>query len=73
VHVEIINKTGARLNIRDILYKPKWRFALGVLPQTLPHLTPPLHSTPCGRAQLHRLSTVDAHTDVLKPIHGKII
>jgi len=24
-------------------------------------------------AQLHRLSTVDAHTDVLKPIHGKII
>jgi len=28
---------------------------------------------PCGRAQLYRLSTVDAHTDVLKPIHGKII
>jgi len=25
------------------------------------------------RAQLFRLSTVDAHTDVLKPIHGKII
>jgi len=24
-------------------------------------------------AQLYRLSTVDAHTDVLKPIHGKII
>jgi len=24
-------------------------------------------------AQLHQLSTVDAHTDVLKPIHGKII
>jgi len=24
-------------------------------------------------AQLHRLSTVNAHTDVLKPIHGKII
>jgi len=29
--------------------------------------------TPCGRAQLHRLSTVDGHTDVMKPIHGKII
>jgi len=24
-------------------------------------------------AQLYRLSTVDAHTDVLKPIHGKIV
>jgi len=24
-------------------------------------------------AQLYRLSTVDAHTDVLQPIHGKII
>jgi len=24
-------------------------------------------------AQLYRLSTVDAHTDVLKPIYGKII
>jgi len=24
-------------------------------------------------AQLYRLSTVDAHTDVLKAIHGKII
>jgi len=24
-------------------------------------------------AQLYRLSTVDAHTDVLKPIHGEII
>jgi len=24
-------------------------------------------------AQLYRLSTLDAHTDVLKPIHGKII
>jgi len=24
-------------------------------------------------AQLYRLYTVDAHTDVLKPIHGKII
>jgi len=24
-------------------------------------------------AQLYRLSTVDEHTDVLKPIHGKII
>jgi len=24
-------------------------------------------------AHLYRLSTVDAHTDVLKPIHGKII
>jgi len=24
-------------------------------------------------AQLHRLFTVNAHTDVLKPIHGRII
>jgi len=31
------------------------------------------HSPHVVGAQLYRLSTVDAHTDVLKPINGKII
>jgi len=31
-----------------------------------------LLQTPCGRVQLCRLSSVDAHTVTLKPVHGKI-
>jgi len=44
------------------MYEQRERCAL--FTHALPHVV---------GAQLYRLSTVDAHTDVLKPIHGKII